>query len=59
MNAFHSKYTSLFRSHFPGKLVRKGHRLTPRQEWMTDGLVKSCVKKAKLFKKYKKNWKYY
>ena len=30
-------------------------RLTPRQEWMTSGLAKSCNKKLALYKNFIKN----
>ena len=56
MITFHDTYVSLFRSHFPMEDVRRrrGRGATVRREWMTIGLVRSCRKKAKLLKKYKR-----
>ena len=31
------------------------NRMTPRHEWMTKGLMKSCVRKSNLYRKYCKN----
>ena len=54
MTAFCDIYLSLFEKHFPEKCSRNKYKRTARQEWMTKGLINSCIKKAKLYKKFKK-----
>ena len=29
------------------------HRLTPRHAWMTKGLIRACLKKSNLYKRYR------
>jgi hypothetical protein len=53
-DCFLSHYKTIFDKCFPEKIMKLSHKLTPRHEWMTKGLVKSCLKKSKLFKKYRK-----
>ena len=52
---FYKVYRDIFENHFPEKTFKMCHRLTPRHDWMTKGLIKSCFKKSKLYKKYRKN----
>ena len=54
LECFTSQYRSSFEKNFPLKNVKMSYKITPRQEWMTKGLVKSCFKKSSLYKKYKK-----
>lgn len=54
---FHNQYNIIFNKHFPLKSLKCSYRLTPRHEWMTKGLIKSCLKKSKLYKKYRKTGK--
>ena len=49
---FANHYRISFEKNFPQKKI--SHKLTPRHEWMTKGLIKSCFKKSTLYKKYKK-----
>jgi hypothetical protein len=49
---FHTRYTALFNSCFPEKTFKLSYKHTPRQPWMTEGLLKSCVRKSRLYKKY-------
>ena len=48
-------YNKAFDKYFPEKLVKLSNRMTPRHDWMTKGLMKSCIKKSKLYRKYCKN----
>ena len=52
-DCFHAKYLALFNTFFPAKPVKLSYKHTPRQPWMTDGLLNSCIKKSKLYKKYR------
>ena len=54
---FADQYRTAFEKNFPQKVVKNSYKLTPRQEWMTKGLIKSCFKKSALYKKYKKTSK--
>ena len=56
-NCFFSIYKAIFDKYFPKTTCKLSHRLTPRHFWMTKGLVRSCLKKASLYKKYKKSGK--
>jgi len=53
--SFYNTYKLLFDKHFPEKNHRLVPRLTPRKDWMTKGLLKSCHRKSILYKKYKKD----
>ena len=48
---FSSIHIDIFNNCFPERIPKMLHRLTPRREWMTKGLMKSCKKKSKLYKK--------
>ena len=52
-NCFLRIYSLAFDKHFPETTVKKNHWKTPLSDWMTKGLLKSCNKRSKLFKKYK------
>src|SRR6218665_2411048 len=53
--SFITKYKSLYDLAFPLVKVTQKRRDGPRQPWMTMALLKSCKKKAKLYKKFLKN----
>jgi hypothetical protein len=53
--SFHKRYVAIFNKCFPEKTMKLSHRLTPRQPWMSKGLVRSCLKKSKLYGIYKKS----
>ena len=55
MDCFTTIYSSLFNHHFPEKRFVTSRRNTPRHDWMSKGLVKCCIKKGLLYKKYKKS----
>ena len=46
-------YEKLYNRNFPITEIIISKKLRPRKEWMTLGLAKSCLTKAKLFKKFK------
>jgi hypothetical protein len=52
--SFHKKYVDIFEKCFPEKIIKLSHRLTPRHPWMTKRLVRSCLKKSKLYGIYRK-----
>jgi len=52
---FFNAYKANFDNCFPEITVKKSNRMTPRHEWMTKGLMKSCVRKSNLYKKYCQN----
>src|SRR5882757_911086 len=52
---FYDVYKGIFDCSFPKITKRRSYRLTPRNEWMTKGLVVSCNKKSKLYKKYRQH----
>ena len=54
-NLFVCRYRYFFDMCFPEKYVKSSYRQQPRHEWMTKGLVKSCNRKSKLYKQYRKN----
>ena len=54
-DCFFSIYRSIFDACFPEYSVKKSNRMTPRHVWMTKGLMKSCVRKSNLYRKYCKN----
>jgi len=53
-DSFHKRYVAIFDKCFPAKTIKLSHRLTPRQPWMTKGLVRSCLRKSKLYGIYRK-----
>ena len=54
-NKFLEMFTTIFNDHFPLRSFKLSKSKTPRQEWITSGLIKSCNRKSTLYKKYKKN----
>ena len=52
---FNSTFVNIFDKYFPESEVKQSNRLTARHPWITKGLMKSCVKKSKLYRKYCKN----
>lgn len=48
-------FNKLFNDHFPPKIVKFCRKKTPRSDWITKGLIKSCNKKSSLYKAYRKN----
>ncbi len=54
-NMFMNKFSAIFDKYFPLKMFKYSKSKTPRQEWITKGLIKSCNKKSVLYKKYKLN----
>ena len=51
-NKFFCVYKDAFEFFFRNNL-KAFHKMTPRHEWMTKGLLKSSNKKSKLYKKYR------
>ena len=51
---FHGIFHSIFIKHFPEITRRGNNKMTPRHEWMTKGLMRSCLRKSKLYKSYRK-----
>src|SRR5271170_7876033 len=49
---FYSLFICAFNANFPFKKRGTPRRMTPRQPWITMGLMKSCAKKSKLYKKF-------
>ena len=49
---FADVYKSIFNKHFPENNIKLTNRMTPRHPWMTKGLMKSCIKKSKLYRKF-------
>jgi hypothetical protein len=52
---FHNKFFALFNTFFPLRSSRSSKSNTPRKDWITKGLIKSCKKKSLLYKSYLKN----
>jgi len=48
---FYEIYLHLFDTHFPLQEFKFTKRMTPRTDWITPGLIKSCNKKSSLYKK--------
>ena len=48
-------YSSLFELYFPLKQLNMSYKMTPRNEWITCGLMKSCSRKKVLYKRYMKS----
>ena len=51
-NNFTSTFNQIFDEHFPACNIKLSNRMIPRHEWMTKGLMKSCIKKSKLYRAY-------
>jgi hypothetical protein len=51
-NCFFNLYKDAFDKHFPLAPRKSSKKLTPRSEWITKALMKSCSTKARLYKKY-------
>ena len=54
-NCFLNIYSKLYNESFPLKSARVHRKNTPKNEWMTTGLLKSCKKRSALYKKYIKS----
>jgi hypothetical protein len=52
---FFSVYRNIFEACFPEYSAKKYNRMTPRHDWITKGLMKSCARKSNLYRKYCKN----
>lgn len=52
---FFGIYQGTFDKHFPEKRTKLSNRMTPRHEWMTKGLMKSCIRKSKLYRVFCRN----
>jgi hypothetical protein len=57
MAAFERNYQHHFNQNFPLHSFKPNRKQCPRLKWMTNGLVKSCNKKNKLYKCFKKSCK--
>ena len=59
VNILYSKffeiYSRLFSHAFPISNQKPNRKKNPRTEWITPGLIRSCMVKSKLYKKYKQN----
>ena len=51
---FIETYSELFEFYFPLKTLNLSHKMTPKTEWITSGLMKCCSKKRLLYKRYMK-----
>ena len=49
---FFEIYKSIFDRYFPERTFKLPYRMTPRHEWITKGLMKSCIRKSKLYRKF-------
>jgi len=47
-------YCTGFETYFPLRTFTLSNRMSPRHAWITKGLMRSCIKKSKLYKKYRK-----
>jgi len=47
---FHDVFCDIYESSFPLSKVNVTRKKNPRKPWMTAGLVRSCIKKEKLYK---------
>jgi hypothetical protein len=52
---FFNKYKAIFDRYFPERIIKLSNRMTPRNDWMTKGLLKSCIRKSKLYRRFCKN----
>ena len=51
-DCFFKIYNNVFNIYFPQRELKLSHKMTPRKEWITKGLMKSCIRKSNLYKKY-------
>jgi len=49
---FIKTFSSIFEKHFPPKIIRSHKKNSPKKEWITRGLIKSCNRKYVLYKKW-------
>ena len=49
-NLFYDIYRLMFDKHCPEQNFKSSYKYMPHHEWMTKGLIKSCVRKSKLYK---------
>ena len=49
------EFKATFDKSFPEKLYKCSKKMTPRNDWMNNGLIKSYIKNSTLFKRYKQN----
>jgi hypothetical protein len=54
-NNFLDTFTSIFNECFPLNKQNTTWKKTPRKPWITAGLLRSCIRKEKLYKAYKKD----
>ena len=52
---FFNKYKAICDKYFPERIIKLSNRMTPRNDWMTKGLLKSCIRKSKLYRRFCKN----
>ena len=52
-DSFLKIYSEAFNKHFPERATKKRSCNAPLSEWMTKGLLRSCNKKSRLYKKLK------
>src|SRR5271165_4613389 len=52
---FQETLFAAFDKFFPKQVKKANCKLMPRQDWMTKGLVTSCLTKAKLYQKYRQS----
>jgi len=54
-SAFAAKFTNIFETFFPVKRICISKKNVPRKPWITSGLIKSCRKKERLYKRFVKD----
>ena len=54
-SSFISKFLEVFNQFFPNRTFKFSKKKYPRHEWMTKGLIKSCNKKSRLYKKFRQD----
>jgi len=54
-NCFLERFIEIHDNCFPLQKINLKNKNTLRKPWMTKGLVRSCIKKAKLFRQFKLN----
>ena len=52
---FYAEFKRIFDNIFPYQIIKNSYRMTPRHEWITPGIMKSCITKSQLYKKYLSN----
>src|SRR5207245_5156777 len=52
-STFVKKYSIVYDKHFLAQSKIGSRKKIPRSEWITPGLVRCCITKSKLYKKYK------